>query len=285
MDTVLRGLPRVFAYIDDILVFSASEKEHQEDLRAVFERLRQHGLTIRPEKCRLGQAQVDFLGFSISKDGLRPLPDKIRDLLDFPPPQSAPECRRFIGMVNYYHRFLPNVASVLRPLHSLADQPKRHFSWTAEHDAAFREVKQLLAKAATLAFPRPSAPTQGSRWVPIAFHSKKLSAAQLKWSTTDKELFALFSAIRHIAGSENPVSDCLSRPPQTVFSTGCEVGATEFAQMADEQRLCPQVAELALNLSLRIESRPVHGTATPLLVDTSTGSTTYITRASEPPSA
>ncbi|KFD61129.1 hypothetical protein M514_26672 [Trichuris suis] len=160
MDAVLRGLPLVFAYIDDILVFSRSEREHQADLPAVFARLQQHGLTIRPEKCRLGQTQIDFLGFRISKNGLRSLPNKIHDLLEFPRLRTAEECRRFLGMVNYYHRFLLKIASVLRPLHGLADQPKGCFLWVGEHETAFQEAKQRLVSASTLAFPCASAPTQ-----------------------------------------------------------------------------------------------------------------------------
>ena len=214
MDTVLRGLPRVFVYIDDILVFSHDPVEHLADLDAVFSRLKQFGLVIRPEKCVLGQSEVDFLGFRVSSAGLAPLPDKVADLLDFPSPTSIKECRSFIGMVNYYHRFVPRLASVLRPLHDLASGPKAEFQWTQEQENAFRAAKSHLAKCSTLAFPQPDAPIQvvadasdnavgavvqqlqGGRWVPLAFHSKKITGAQLNWSTGDKELYALVSAVR-----------------------------------------------------------------------------------------
>ncbi|KFD65246.1 hypothetical protein M514_00667 [Trichuris suis] len=340
MDMVFQGLPRVFVYIDDILMFSSTAQQHRADLAAVLERLRRYHLTIRPDKCIFGQTRIEFLGFELSGAGLRPLPDKVRDLLQLPPPTSVAECRRFIGMVNYYHRFIPRLASALLPLYQLANLSKRQqFYWRPEHDSSFREAKALLAEASTLAFPCSQAPTQviadasenavgaviqqlqRNRWVPIAFHSKKLSDQQLKWSTGDKELFALVSAvrrfrhllegqqnlqfctdhkpliyafssksersarvqrqlaflsefstdIRHIGGADNVVSDCLSRPPRAVSSTAYDVGLSDLRELAEEQQQSEDVTELSANRSLRVESRPVHGTSTPLLVDVSTG--------------
>ncbi|KFD61463.1 hypothetical protein M514_26359 [Trichuris suis] len=340
MDAVLRGLPRVFSYIDDILVFSRSDSEHRADLNAVLDRLRRYGLTIRPEKCVLGQDKIEFLGFELSKDGLRPLPDKVHDLLSFAPPRTPAECRRFVGMINYYHRFLPNLALVLQPLYDLTNQPKHKYIWRLQHDAAFQKAKQLLASATALAFPRAAAPTQviadasdsavgaviqqlhGNRWVPIAFHSKKLTGTQRRWSTGDKELFALVSAvrrfryllegrsnlqlctdhkplvhaftsttersarvqrqlaflseystdIRHISGSDNAVSDCLSRPPDAaVNAVGYDTDSLDLKELAEEQQRSPEVAEPATNQSLQIENRSVSGTSAHLLVDVSTG--------------
>uniref|UniRef100_A0A5S6QQZ7 RNA-directed DNA polymerase n=1 Tax=Trichuris muris TaxID=70415 RepID=A0A5S6QQZ7_TRIMR len=187
MDAVFRGLPRVFVYIDDILVFSRSPQEHKADLDEVLRRLRKYRMTVRPEKCVFGQAEVEFLGFRLSKAGLQPLPEKVRDLLELPHPTSVAECRRFIGVVNYYHRFIPKLASALLPLYQLANLPKRQcFRWLPVHDKAFQEAKRSLATASSLAFPHPQAPIQviadasgeavgavmqqlqGGRWVPIA---------------------------------------------------------------------------------------------------------------------
>jgi cleavage and polyadenylation specificity factor subunit 1 len=214
MDTVLRGMPRVFAYIDDILLFSPDPATHRSDLEDLFDRLAKHGLVVRPEKCVFGQEKVRFLGLEVSPTGVRPTPDKVDDLLKMPPPRSITELRRFIGMINFYHRFVPHLAGVLRPLHDLVNKRKREFHWSAEHATAYDLAKSGLASASLLAFPRSNVVTQvaadasddavgaviqqyqAGRWVPIAYHSRKMSTSQLKWSTGDKELFALFSAVK-----------------------------------------------------------------------------------------
>uniref|UniRef100_A0A5S6QEU5 Reverse transcriptase domain-containing protein n=1 Tax=Trichuris muris TaxID=70415 RepID=A0A5S6QEU5_TRIMR len=147
MDSVFQGLPMVFVYIDDILVLSRSTQEHRADLQAVFKRLQKYRLTVRPDKCVFGKPQIQFLGFHLSDSGLTPLPDKVNDLTNLPPPRNVPDCRRFLGMLNYYHRFIPNFASALLPLHQFANQPKRQpFQWIPAHDAAFQEAKRRLPK-------------------------------------------------------------------------------------------------------------------------------------------
>ena len=214
IDHVLQGMPRVFAYIDDILLFSPDVATHQRDLQELFSRLSRHGLVIRPEKCVFGRDSVVFLGLEVSAAGARPTPDRVTDLINFPPPSTVAECRRYIGMINFYHRFVPDLARILRPLHDLANSPPRHFNWSKEHAEAFQLSKSALAATSQLAFPRQDAVTQVSadasneavgavvqqyqdgRWVPIAYHSKKFSPPQLKWSTGDKELFAIFSAVK-----------------------------------------------------------------------------------------
>lgn len=214
MDTVLRGMQRVFVYIDDILVYSPDPETHKRDLTELFERLRKHGLVIRPEKCSLGRDSVRFLGLEVTAAGVKPTSEKVNDLLNMSAPRDTAECRRFIGMINFYHRFVPGLATILRPLHDLANQPKRHFAWTEELTTAFERAKNALAAASLLSYPLPDAVTQvaadasdkavgaviqqfqAGRWVPLAYHSKKLSPQQEKWSTGDKELFALFSAVK-----------------------------------------------------------------------------------------
>uniref|UniRef100_A0A5S6Q4I0 Integrase catalytic domain-containing protein n=1 Tax=Trichuris muris TaxID=70415 RepID=A0A5S6Q4I0_TRIMR len=190
------------------------------------------------------------------------------------------------------------------PLHRLANEAKRRFSWTQEHETAFQKAKQLLTQAATLAFPRSDAPTQDYRWVPIAFHSKNLTDTQVRWSTGDKELFALMSAVRRfrylLKGRQNlqlctdhkplihaftsttersarvqrqlAFLNCLSRPSDLTVSHVRYDGTTsDFAELAKQQQNSPEIADLTTNQSLRIESRRVKGTDVPLLVDMSTG--------------
>lgn len=344
IDTVLRGMPRVFAYIDDILVYSPDAETHRKDLSDVFERLRKHGLVVRPEKCSLGRETVRFLGLQVTAAGMGPTKEKVSDLLDMNPPRDATECRRFIGMINFYHRFVPGLASILRPLHDVANAPKRNFNWTEELSTAFEEAKNALASASLLAYPVPDAVIQvaadasdkavgaviqqfqAGRWVPLAYHSKKLTPQQVIWSTGDKELFALYSAvkrfrhllegktgiqlltdhkpltfaftsttrrsarverqlaflsefstdIRHVRGCDNAVPDCLSRPPSSRSEDAFSVAAVtrsclDLHQLAKDQRVSHEVAELAESPSLRVERREFPGVLGPILVDVSTG--------------
>ena len=101
MDSVLRGIPNVFVYIDDILVASHSAEQHVKDLEAVFRRLRDHGLLQRPDKCRFGLPSIAFLGHQIDAVGIRPLPDKVKAVQNFPKPSTARELCTFLGMMHF----------------------------------------------------------------------------------------------------------------------------------------------------------------------------------------
>ena len=119
IDQVLRGLPFSFAYLDDILVASHNAAEHLEHLREVFARLRDHGLQIHPAKCILGVASLDFLGFHVDQHGIRPMDGKVQVIRDFPLPTTQRKLKQFLGLINFYHRFLPSCAQILQPLHDL----------------------------------------------------------------------------------------------------------------------------------------------------------------------
>ena len=218
IDQVLRGLPFVYAYIDDLLIASTSPDEHKIHLRQVFQRLNDHGMVINPAKCIMGVNQLDFLGHRVSSQGVRPLDDKVRAIRDFPQPTSLRKLREFLGLVNFYHRFIPHGATLLEPLNKClntsGDSPL-HFVWDESASAAFTAIKDALADATLLAHPKPHAPTcimadasdsavgavlqqnMGDGWQPIAYFSKKLRPAETKYSTFDRELLAVYLAIKH----------------------------------------------------------------------------------------
>ncbi|GFQ64763.1 hypothetical protein TNCT_530031 [Trichonephila clavata] len=108
IDGVLHGLDFCFAYIDDILVFSANSDENEQHLSILFQRLSDHGLLVNVSKSFLVKISVTFLGYQVSSEGTRPLPDRIADLQNFSVPKTACDFRRFLGMVNFYRRFLPS---------------------------------------------------------------------------------------------------------------------------------------------------------------------------------
>ena len=110
MDGVLRDLPRVFVYLDDILVASSSLDRHVEDVRQVLARLHAAGLSVNRKKCILGKSQVNFLGHQVSAAGVIPLPAKVEAIEAMPQPTTKEDLQRFLGCLNFYHRFVPALA-------------------------------------------------------------------------------------------------------------------------------------------------------------------------------
>lgn len=104
MDEVVRGLPYVFVYIDDILIASKDEQTHEDHLKQLFERLSKFGVCIKPSKCAFGVKSLEFLSHHVNENGILPTNDKVQAILDFPIPSSLTQIERFLGMINYYHR-------------------------------------------------------------------------------------------------------------------------------------------------------------------------------------
>ena len=218
IDEVLRGLDFVYAYIDDVLIASSSEAEHLTHLNILFNRLSEYGIVINPSKCILGAASLEFLGHQISVHGISPLPQKVQAIQDFPAPSSLRKLREFLGLVNFYRRFIPHCASLVQPLTDLLS-PKRtsndSFHLSEGALSAFQDVKTALAKATLLTHPDPSAPyclmvdasnvavggvlqqRVNHTWHPISFFSKRLQPAETKYSTFSRELLSIYLSIRH----------------------------------------------------------------------------------------
>ncbi len=117
MDSILKHLPFVFCYLNDIIIASTSLEEHIEHLRQIFTILSENGLQINPAKCVFAAAAVEFLGHRVDQNGVRPLQRHVQAISDFPPPpQDVKQLQQFLGMVNFYRRFLPGIARTLQPL-------------------------------------------------------------------------------------------------------------------------------------------------------------------------
>ena len=154
MDQIFGHLPYAKVYIDDILVASENLREHRDHLRSVLELLHTNGLVIRKDKCVFGASAVDFLGHDISGDSIRPLPSKVDAVSKFPKPTTVKQLQEFLGMINYYHRFIHNAAGILSPLYRLSSTKQKELEgWTAAHEHSFLAAKKALAQAATLATP------------------------------------------------------------------------------------------------------------------------------------
>ncbi|BHF65473.1 hypothetical protein SprV_0200848400 [Sparganum proliferum] len=215
IDQVLRGLDFVYAYIDDLLVASSDAAEHEVHLRQLFERLDSFGVVINAAKCVFGVPNLIFLGHEVNSDGIKPVPEKVSSISTFPVPTTINQVRRFLGMVNYYPRFLPHGATILRPLSSLLAHSKKTLVMTEEAVRSFNDVKAALANATLLAHPRSDAQltlmtdapstavgaslqqTVSGVLQPLAFFSKKLSPAETRYSVFGRELLAVYLSIRH----------------------------------------------------------------------------------------
>lgn len=217
MDSILQDLSGVFVYMDDVLVASPSHQQHASDLRAVFQRLKDNGLIIRPEKCVFGKDSLDFLGHRLCQEGICPLPAKVKAVQHFPRPDTVKQLRRFLGMINYYHRFIPHAAARLKLLHEVCSNApaSRVIVWTSTAAAAFDAARELLATASMLAHPLPEAPLilssdasdagvggvleqcQHGDLRPLGFFSRHLSAPQQCYSAFDKELLGAYLCVRH----------------------------------------------------------------------------------------
>ena len=157
MDMVLQGIPHVICYLDDILVTGKSEADHLQNLEEVLRCLQEHGIKLTKEKCQFLQAKVEYLGHCIDKQGVHTSEQKVDTILQAPSPKNIPALRSFLGLLNYYGKFLPNLASLLHPLHQLlhAGQPWR---WSKSCKEAFQAAKKLLATAPVLAHYDPELP-------------------------------------------------------------------------------------------------------------------------------
>ena len=133
MEGLLRDIPSTVTvvYIDDILITGETEEEHLQNIDTVMSRLKEAGLTLRKSKCHFLLEKVEYLGHIVSKKGLQPTDDKIRAIRDGPVPQNASQLRSFLGMVNYYGKFLKDVSSKLSPLYRLLHK-KATWKWGPE---------------------------------------------------------------------------------------------------------------------------------------------------------
>jgi len=156
-DNILMDLTHTFAYLDDDAVYSRSQEEHWTHLRELFTILAANGLALNLDKCVFAVAELDFLGHRVSAAGVTPLQENVQVIIDFPPPQDCKALQRFLGMINFYRRFLPGIAGTLKPLtDALAGAPK-HLELSHAQVTAIDAAKAALVAAVPLAHPLPGA--------------------------------------------------------------------------------------------------------------------------------
>ena len=142
----------VYHYVDDLVIYSATYEEHLVQLREVLERLRAAGLTVNPGKVRFASDRLSFLGYNISAQGVTIDPERTRSILDFPPPKSVKDIARFIGMINYFGKFIPFLADVAASLNALRKKGVE-FICGADHQSAFEKLKAAIMSPPVLVIP------------------------------------------------------------------------------------------------------------------------------------
>jgi hypothetical protein len=199
----------VIVYIDDILVYSKTAEDHAKHLEIVLGKLREHKLYANGEKSEFGLMEIDFLGHIVDGSGIKPYTKKVEAIRKWKQPTTQKGVRSFLGLANYYRRFIRNFSKIAKPLSDLLKK-NQAIVWTEACEHAFEELKTKLSSPPVLKFPEFDQPfevhtdasdfaiggvlMQGER--PIAFESKKLDGTQTKWPTHEKEMFAVVHCLK-----------------------------------------------------------------------------------------
>jgi hypothetical protein len=199
----------VVVYFDDILIYSKSKDQHLTHLAQVCTALRKESLYANLKKCSFFTDKVIFLGFVVSSEGVSADPQKIKAIVDWPEPKNIHEVRSFHGLATFYRRFIRGFSTIITPITDCMKQGE--FKWSKAATRAFEEVKRKMTKAPVMRLPdftklfevECDASGVGIGGVlnqehhPIAYFSEKLNDAKLKYSTYDKEFYAVVQALRH----------------------------------------------------------------------------------------
>lgn len=202
-------------YIDDILIFSKSFKEHINHLKQLLEAILTEGFRLKFTKCTFASDSVKYLGHIIQNNSIKPLKDNLASIKNFPVPKTQKNVRQFLGKINFYHEYIPRGAIILDPLHNLLRKNQK-FIWSEECQKAFEKIKSLLCSQPILEIFDKDLPiniyTDGSlegvgavlkqiqtdgKEKPVAYFSKKLNGAQKKKKAIYLECLAIKEALRY----------------------------------------------------------------------------------------
>ncbi|XP_049875886.1 uncharacterized protein K02A2.6-like [Pectinophora gossypiella] len=214
MTNVLSGIPNVQVFLDDVIIGGKSRMEHLQALQTVFQRLLDNGMKLKKSKCVFLAEEVTYLGYVVSRDGIKPDRSKIEAIVKMEQPSNVSELRSFLGMVNFFGRFVRNLSSTLCPLYQLLRKGVE-WNWNADCARSYSEVKQLLVSVKILAHYDPSKPLiatcdasargvgavltqpdgpRGER--PVAFASRTLTSAEQNYSQIHREALAIIYCIK-----------------------------------------------------------------------------------------
>jgi len=218
----------VQVYLDDIIIYSKSVTDHVVHVRTVLKLLINNGLYVKLEKWDFHVSETTFLGFTISTKGLTMDQNKVKSVLEWPTPKNLKELQSFLGLCNFYRKFIKNFAKIMEPLRILLKKDNT-FTWNNEADDAFNKLKAAFTTGEILIFPDPEkefvVETDASDFAvgcilsqcssvddtlhPVAFHSRSLNKVEVNYTIYDKELLAIITAFdvwrHHLEGAKFPV--------------------------------------------------------------------------------
>lgn len=214
MDQLLQGLDGVKCFFDDIIIQGSSEDELLRRLEQVLQRLKENNLRVNREKCQFFKKSINYLGHTIDEEGIHKNKDKVTAITNAERPTNVSELRTFLGMANYYNKFIPNLACITSPLNQLLKKGVK-FHWSEQCEQSFKRIKQEILSERVLIYFDPSKPVilatdasptglgavlshrmeDGSER-PIAFASRSLSSSEKKYSQIDKEATAIFWGLK-----------------------------------------------------------------------------------------
>jgi len=214
MRYVLEGLEFTDNFVDDVVSFADEWSSHLGELRALFERVRAAGLTVKPSKCHFGYTQVEYVGHVVGGGNLRTMSDKADKIAQAPVPRTKRQLRSFLGLTGYYRRFVPDYATIAAPLTDLTrGRSPNQLPWGEEQDEAFTRLKQCLCSEPVLRLPDPERPfalrTDASDvglgavllqeypdgTFPVAYLSRRLTRAEMNYSVVERECLAVVWAV------------------------------------------------------------------------------------------
>ena len=210
MSELMEGLEFARAYIDDLLVITTgSFNEHLNNLEEVLSRLSESGLKVNATKSFFGRTELEYLGYWITQNGVKPLSKKVEAITNLAPPTNRKGVRRFIGLVNYYRDMWGKRSEILAPLTALTSINCK-WQWTDKEQNAFDTMKRIMARETILAYPNFDQPfeihTDASGYQlgacisqngkPIAFYSRKLTPTQMRYTTTERELLSIVETFK-----------------------------------------------------------------------------------------
>ena len=217
MNELLRDLintGKVAVFIDDMIVGMETEEGHDELVAEVIKRLEENDLYVKPEKYKWKVKEVGFLGVVIGLEGIKMEEEKVKGVLEWPTPKCVKDVQKFLGLANYYRRFIEGFATVARPLHDMVKKDKR-WEWTEKQEEAFKELKKRFTEEPVLAAPDIdkkmrmevdasdyatggvlSIECKDGLWKPVAFLSKSLNETERNYEIHDKEMLAIVRGLK-----------------------------------------------------------------------------------------
>ena len=214
MDKILQGLNGVSCYLDDILVTGRDDTEYLTNLQRVFERLQEYGVQLKKSKCSFMSKSVEYLGYKIDAKGLQFTPQKVEAIQQAPHPKNVQQLRSFLGLVHYYGKFIPNLATVTEPLNQLLHKDTK-WHWSTDCKTAFAQLQTALSSSPILVHYDPNSPLRlacdasaygvgavisyimpDESEKPIAFASRTLTKAEHNYSQLEKEALSIIFGIQ-----------------------------------------------------------------------------------------